>query len=99
MESSYSRLAITDGLLAFGVITTLLGFGGLFDDGGDAATLIGVGAVSAGLGYGGRRTFARARRPPPGRILSGLAMVWIALVLVLPLLGVIIWYFAGPREG
>ena len=25
--------------------------------------------------------------------------LWIALVLVLPLLGVIIWYFAGPREG
>ena len=24
--------------------------------------------------------------------------LWIALVLVLPLLGVIIWYFAGPRE-
>jgi succinate dehydrogenase/fumarate reductase cytochrome b subunit len=26
-------------------------------------------------------------------------VLWIALVLVLPLLGVIIWYFAGPREG
>ncbi len=25
--------------------------------------------------------------------------LWIALVLVLPLLGVIIWYFAGPRES
>ena len=25
--------------------------------------------------------------------------IWIALVLVLPLLGVIIWYFAGPRES
>ena len=25
-------------------------------------------------------------------------VLWIALVLVLPLLGVIIWYFAGPRE-
>ena len=24
--------------------------------------------------------------------------LWIALVLVLPLLGVIIWYFAGPRD-
>lgn len=23
--------------------------------------------------------------------------LWIVLVLVLPLLGVIIWYFAGPR--
>jgi hypothetical protein len=26
-------------------------------------------------------------------------VLWIALVLILPLLGVIIWYFAGPREG
>ncbi len=26
-------------------------------------------------------------------------VIWIALVLVLPLLGVIIWYFAGPRES
>ncbi len=25
--------------------------------------------------------------------------LWIVLVLVLPLLGVIIWYFAGPREN
>ncbi len=24
--------------------------------------------------------------------------LWIVLVLILPLLGVIIWYFAGPRE-
>ena len=24
---------------------------------------------------------------------------WIVLVLALPLLGVIIWYFAGPREA
>jgi len=24
--------------------------------------------------------------------------LWIALILILPLLGVIIWYFAGPRE-
>ena len=25
--------------------------------------------------------------------------LWIVLVLALPLLGVIIWYFAGPREN
>ena len=25
--------------------------------------------------------------------------IWIVLVLALPLLGVIIWYFAGPREN
>ena len=26
-------------------------------------------------------------------------VIWIVLVLLLPLLGVIIWYFAGPRES
>lgn len=26
-------------------------------------------------------------------------LLWIVLVLVLPLLGVIIWYFAGPRAA
>ena len=30
---------------------------------------------------------------------TGTKALWILLVLVLPLLGVIIWYFAGPREG
>ena len=25
--------------------------------------------------------------------------LWIILVLVLPLIGVIIWFFAGPREA
>ena len=30
---------------------------------------------------------------------TGTKAVWIILVLVLPLLGVIIWYFAGPREA
>ncbi len=29
---------------------------------------------------------------------TGSKAMWIVLVLVLPLLGLIIWYFAGPRE-
>lgn len=29
---------------------------------------------------------------------TGSKALWILLVLLLPLLGVIIWYFAGPRE-
>jgi hypothetical protein len=29
---------------------------------------------------------------------TGKKALWIVLVLVLPLLGLIIWYFAGPRE-
>jgi hypothetical protein len=30
---------------------------------------------------------------------TGAKALWIILVLVLPLFGVIIWYFAGPREA
>jgi len=30
---------------------------------------------------------------------TGSKALWIVLVMVLPLLGVIIWYFAGPRES
>ena len=26
-------------------------------------------------------------------------LLWIVLILVLPLLGVIIWFFAGPRSS
>jgi succinate dehydrogenase/fumarate reductase cytochrome b subunit len=30
---------------------------------------------------------------------TGRQALWIVLVLVLPLLGFIIWYLAGPRAG
>lgn len=30
---------------------------------------------------------------------TGSKALWIVLVLLLPLLGLIIWYFAGPRES
>jgi hypothetical protein len=30
---------------------------------------------------------------------TGIKALWIVLVLVLPVLGVVIWYFAGPREN
>ena len=30
---------------------------------------------------------------------NGKKLVWTVVVLVLPLLGLIIWFFAGPRGG
>ena len=30
---------------------------------------------------------------------TGSKALWVVLVLVLPLLGLIIWYFAGPRSA
>ena len=30
---------------------------------------------------------------------NGKKLVWILVVLLLPLLGLILWFFAGPRDG
>lgn len=30
---------------------------------------------------------------------TGTKVVWILLVLILPIIGFIIWFFAGPRAG
>ena len=30
---------------------------------------------------------------------TGTKALWIVLVLVLPVLGFVIWYFAGPKTG
>ena len=30
---------------------------------------------------------------------TGTKALWIVLVLVLPLLGLVIWYFAGPKSA
>ena len=30
---------------------------------------------------------------------SGKKLVWILVVILLPLLGLILWYFLGPRQG
>jgi trk system potassium uptake protein TrkH len=73
---------MTDGLFGFGVVTTVIGLAGLADDVGDALILLGSGLGGVAIGIGGQRTFVRAQRPPPGKVLSGLALVWITLVLV-----------------
>jgi hypothetical protein len=33
------------------------------------------------------------------KVSTGAKALWVVLVLVLPLLGVIIWYFAGPKSA
>ncbi len=32
------------------------------------------------------------------RVANGKKVLWILLVLILPLLGFVIWFFAGPRS-
>jgi len=36
---------------------------------------------------------------PPGSVSTGTKVLWILLVLILPLIGLIIWYFAGPKSA
>ncbi|PTX57763.1 phospholipase D-like protein [Litoreibacter ponti] len=33
------------------------------------------------------------------KVETGQKVLWIALVLILPLIGFIIWYFAGPKPA
>ena len=33
------------------------------------------------------------------RVSNGNKLLWIVVVLVLPLLGLLLWYFLGPRSG
>ena len=30
---------------------------------------------------------------------AGMKALWVVLVLVLPLIGLVIWYFAGPKSA
>ena len=81
-QESYGRLAVFDGLLGLGIVTAACGLGGLVDDGGDAAVLLGIAVPMVGIGWSGRRSLARHHRPAAARVLSGLAMTWLTLVLV-----------------
>lgn len=82
LRRSYARLAITDAVATLGVLGVVCGVLGLFDDGGDALLLSTTGILAAATGMLTRRTFARNIRPAPGRVLSGLALSWIALVVL-----------------
>ena len=79
-SQSYTRLAIGDGMLALGVVSVLCGALGAADDPRDGAVLIAAGFVLGAIGWTGRRSLDRMHRPPPGRILAGLALTWVVLV-------------------
>ena len=81
-RTSYARLAITDSVSAFGALGIVAGLLGIFDDRGDATFLVVSGIIALATGLRTRQTFARNIRPAPGRVLSGLALSWIALVLL-----------------
>ncbi|MEZ5244226.1 MAG: potassium transporter TrkG [Acidimicrobiales bacterium] len=79
---SYSRLAVTDGLLLLGIGAMLSGLGGAFDDRGDAVALVITGLLATGIGVLGHRSLERRHRPAPGRVLGGLALTWLVLVVI-----------------
>ena len=33
------------------------------------------------------------------RASTGSKVLWVAIVLILPLLGFVVWFFAGPRQN
>ena len=33
------------------------------------------------------------------RVTTQIKTIWILVILLLPVLGVVIWYFAGPKTG
>lgn len=80
--SSYARLAVTDGIVALGVIAAFSGLAGAFDDSGDALFLGGFGVVATTFGVAAHRRLDRRLRPAPGRVLSGLALSWLILVVI-----------------
>ena len=81
-RTSYARLAITDAVTALGAVGIVCGAMGMFDDGGDALVLGLTGIVGLAAGLTTRRRLAPDLRPAPGRVLTGLALTWIALVLL-----------------
>jgi trk system potassium uptake protein TrkH len=81
-QASYARLAIADSVAAFGALGLVCGLLGMFDDGGDASFLAVTGLLALASGLLTRRSFARHIRPAPGRIIGGLALSWIAIVLL-----------------
>ena len=70
-----------DGILALGVLTTVCGLVGYFDDQGDSVVLVACGVPAIGIGLASRRGLERSHRPAPSRVLAGLAMTWLVLVL------------------
>lgn len=80
-RQSFSRLTVADALAAFSVVTALCGLGGLFDDVSEALALLSIAAITGGIGFTGRRMLQPRRRTPPGRVVSGLASAWIAMVV------------------
>ena len=81
-RDSFSRLAISDGLVRVGTAGLAAATIGFFDDAADAIVMAVIAGVALAIGISGRRTFVRRRHTAAARILSGLASTWAVMVLV-----------------
>jgi len=88
---SFVRLAITDALLAFGVITAVTALVGIDDNVHDSLIMLAFAGAWIAIGSLGQRSFERSAKPPTTRILSGLVAAWISLVVA----GVAIYLATG----
>lgn len=80
-RDSFSRLAISDGLVRVGTAGLVAGAVGLTDAPKDSRPMIAIAALALLVGIIGRRTFVRRRHVAAGRIISGLASTWAVMVL------------------
>ncbi len=90
-RDSFSRLAISDGLIGFGALTSGAALIGSFAAPGDSVVMLSVACVALGIGVAGRRTFVYRRRVPAGRVISGLASTWVVLVVA----GTVVYLTSG----
>ncbi|MEQ8841458.1 MAG: potassium transporter TrkG [Acidimicrobiales bacterium] len=94
VRSSYTRLAIADGVYALGFLSVVCGLLGAWDDAGDALVLVIAGAGALLVGHLTRGSLSLAARPVPGRILVALALSWLVLVV----LGTLVYLATGTIE-
>ena len=81
-RDSFSRLAISDGLLHVGIAGLASAAIGIVDNAVDSIIIAMISGVSLGVGVVGRRRLVRRKHTATARILAGLASTWSILVLL-----------------
>ena len=81
-RDSFSRLAISDGLLHVGIAGLASAAIGIVDNAVDSIIIAVISGVSLGVGVVGRRRLVRRKHTATARILAGLASTWSILVLL-----------------
>lgn len=94
-RTHWAGLAVTDALGLSGVVGLGCGVAGAVDAPGDAAVLVAVSALAVAAGLLGRRRLVRPAHPRPRDILTGLVVVWLALIA----LGALVYLATGALDS